>query len=117
MRIYSDQDLRELLEAALDRSLRDVDRYNAISMLRAHLGDAMEPADGAEPDRAAEYERARRERLEGAREGEGRCPPCRSGRHDRCLHAFIGEGADFCCCADLDALEGAREGGEAIETP
>jgi hypothetical protein len=146
------QEQRELLELLLDPNASETDRRNAATMLRRYLDDALEvaegldPADGAEPDRAASYERARRGRLtdrdreeleqqraaikaeeaklrelqaalEGAQEGEGRCQPCRSGRHDRCLHAFIGEGADFCCCADLDALEGAQEGGEAIETP
>jgi hypothetical protein len=110
------QEQRELLELLLDPSASETDRRNAATMLRRYLDDALDPPDGAEPDRAAEYERARRERLEGAQEGEGRCRPCRSGRHDRCLRPFIGEGADFCCCADLDALEGAQEGGEAIET-
>jgi hypothetical protein len=121
MERLTDQDYRDLLEAVLDPSAPLVDRRNAVTMLRTHLDDALEPPgaleppDGAEPDRAAEYERARRERLEGAT--DARCRPCRSGSHDRCLRPFIGEGADFCCCAGMDALEGAQEGGEAIETP
>jgi hypothetical protein len=49
VRIYSDQDLRDLLEAALDPSLPEVDRRNAVSMLRVHLNDALEGAtDGGE---------------------------------------------------------------------
>jgi hypothetical protein len=44
MRIYSDQNLRDLLEAALDRELPEVHRRNAVSMLRAHLKDALEDA-------------------------------------------------------------------------
>jgi hypothetical protein len=92
VRIYSDQDLRELLEATLDRNLPMVDRRNAAIMLRTHLGDALEGATDV------------------------RCRPCRSGSHDRCLRPFIGEGADFCCCAGMDALEGA-EGVRPTETP
>ena len=44
MRIYSDQDLRDLLEAALDPTLPEVERRNAVTMLRTHLGDALEGA-------------------------------------------------------------------------
>ena len=44
MRIYSDQDLRDLLEAVLDPTLPEVDRRNAVSMLRTHLSDALEGA-------------------------------------------------------------------------
>jgi hypothetical protein len=69
VRIYSDQDLRELLEAALDPRTPEIDRRNAVSMLRTHLPEVLEgPPDGAEPDRASEFERSRRAALEGAEE-------------------------------------------------
>jgi hypothetical protein len=45
----SAQDLRDLLEAALDRSLPEVERRNAVSMLRARLGDALEDAEEVAP--------------------------------------------------------------------
>jgi hypothetical protein len=122
----TDEEYREeligFLDAVLDRADSVSNRANCLHLLRRELEqveagwrgvvttDALDPPDGAEPDRAAEYEKARRE-------GEGRCRPCRSGQHDRCLRPFIGEGADFCCCVGMDALEGATEGGGAIEQP
>lgn len=44
MRLYSDQDLCDLLEAALDPSVPERERRNAVSMLRVHLSDALEGA-------------------------------------------------------------------------
>jgi hypothetical protein len=38
-------DLRALLEAALDASMPEVDRRNAISILRVHLSDALEATE------------------------------------------------------------------------
>lgn len=45
MRLYSDQDYREMLEAVLDPSASLVDRRNAVIVLRAHLADALEGAE------------------------------------------------------------------------
>jgi hypothetical protein len=64
------QELRDMLAAALDARLPVTDRRNVIYMLIRNLqaldrGLAAPPDDGAEPDRAAEFERARRATLEG----------------------------------------------------
>jgi hypothetical protein len=78
------------------------------------------PADGAEPDRATEYERVRREqhlRSEGLDA---------SADLARALMALLRAGievpteilrAQQTVARYLDALEGATEGGEAIEEP
>jgi hypothetical protein len=63
------QELRDLLEAALDPGAMVPDRQNATYMLIQQLQVldrelAAPPADGAEPDRAAAFERARRAALE-----------------------------------------------------
>jgi hypothetical protein len=64
------QELRDLLDAVLDTSTPTMDRVNASHMLVARLwvfaADLAtgRPADGAEPDRAASFERARRAALE-----------------------------------------------------
>jgi hypothetical protein len=49
MRFYADQGLRDLLEAALDRSLPEVDRRNAAFMLCADLKAALEDAEEVTP--------------------------------------------------------------------
>jgi hypothetical protein len=46
----TDQDYRELLEAVLDPSASETDRRNAATMLRTHLGDALEDAREVTPD-------------------------------------------------------------------
>jgi hypothetical protein len=43
------EDLRQLLELALDPSMPEVERRNAISMLRIHLSDALEDAEEVTP--------------------------------------------------------------------
>jgi hypothetical protein len=50
VRTYSPQDLRDLLELALDPDQSEVERRNAVSMLRAHLADALEDAEEVVPD-------------------------------------------------------------------
>jgi hypothetical protein len=63
------QQLRYLLDAALDPNTATDQRHNAIHLLICDLQAldrrlAGAPADGAEPDRTVEFERARRAALE-----------------------------------------------------
>jgi hypothetical protein len=48
-RVYSDQGLRDLLELALDRGQPELERRNAVAMLKVHLSDALEDAEEVTP--------------------------------------------------------------------